>query len=162
MIKIQNQELTNKIKEIFKEYMKERGYEIWKSEDPEYGITYTASKENDKYVPLIELCFDCSCEFGSEECEIHVKDRDGKKSLHGHLVASYRLRIRYETDEEKIINEFKRMLDDVYNKYSKYSREDRLDSVFNNLEYQTFDYIERKDDLTFRDWKGLRKKNEVV
>lgn len=161
MVKIQNQELTNKIKEIFKSYMKEKGYEIWKSEDPESGITYTASKESDRYVPLIELCFGREYEFKNVEYEIFIKDRDGKGSLHGHLVANYCLYTKYEPDEEKIINEFQKMLNDAYNEYSKYSRENRLDSVFNNLEYQTFDYLE-KDDFAFREWKGVRKRNEVM
>lgn len=162
MIKIQNQELTNKIKEIFKEYMKERGYEIWKSEDPEYGITYTASKENDKYIPFIELEYGKDSKYKISEYQIRVKDRDGNAGLHGESVASYYLYTKYETDEEKIISEFKKILDDVYNEYSKYSRENRLDFVFNNLEYKTFDYLDKNDNFKYREWKGFKKKNETV
>lgn len=162
MIKIQNQELANKIKEKFKEYMKERGYEIWKSETPNYGITYTASKESDRYVPLIELQYGSNYRYKISEYEISVKDRDGENGLYGEIVASYYLHSEYETDEEIIMSEFNRMLDDVYTKYSKYSRENRLDSVFNNLESEDFNYIENKREFNIRELKGIKRKNEVM
>ena len=147
------EELTNKIVELFKNYMIERGYKIWKSESPDSGISYTARKEEDKYIPFFELCYGSLSKYKIAEYEVSVTDRAGDEGLHGRTVASYYLHLNQENSEEAILNEFKKILDNSYKSYNMYSRNNRLDSVYNNLKHKYIHYLDRRNNYMVREYE---------
>lgn len=141
-------ENTNaKLVEMFKTYMKERGYQIWLEETPNMGITHTASKEVDRYIPFFEFTYGNKSKYNTCTYAIVVYDRNGEEGLHGNSVAHYHLYTNANTSEEEIIRKFQKMLDDSYNKYFCYSRDNRLDSIFKNLKTEFIDYLEENEKI---------------
>ena len=138
------EDLTNKIVELFKNYMVERGYKIWKSETPNHGITYTASKDDDKYIPLFELNYARAKKYKIAEYEISTRDRNGNEAFLGNVTEIHYLYLNEEVTEEVYLKQVEEILEKLYKNYRTYSRTNRLDSVYHNIETKHIDYFEKK------------------
>ena len=138
------------VEKIFDEYMSKEGYyvRIYDEDDLKYfGYGGYAVKE-DKFAPIFKL----HGQVYPRGFSISVEDRNGNFVIMGETVAIYFISVTSETSKKEIENEFKLMLDDIYNKYKVYSKENRLDFVFNEYE------VDRKN---YDDVKELQKNNEI-
>lgn len=138
------------VEKIFDEYMSKEGYDvhIYDEEDLKYfGYGGYAIKE-DKFAVIFNL----RGQVYPRGFSISVEDRNGNLVIMGETVAIYSISFTSETPKEEIKNKFKLMLDDIYNKYKVYSKENRLDFVFNEYE------VDRKN---YDDVKELQKNNEI-
>lgn len=124
-------ERTTRIWEIFNDKANEFGYTIRTYNDSIMGIGTTAFQQEDKYIPIILF------KIGYKEVSIMVQDRNGDAILMGDLCACYKLK---DVDSEDYEQKFAEMCDYAINKWSKYSKDNRLDFVFNNLEQERIDW----------------------
>lgn len=125
----------SKIKKIFSNYMKKNNYSIIENSN---NILTAVNKTNDKFIPYFELC----CWRYPESYNIHVNDRNGNFVIVGENVAIYSINIESNDaiSDEQLYDKFEEMLIDIYIKYSKYSKDNRLDFVFNNLKQDRKEY----------------------
>lgn len=125
----------------FDDLMVERGYGILTHNDVSLGRGTVAYKD-DKFSPLFELKI-----WGGEIAEnfvsIFVTDRNGNTILGGETVAIYSL--NDVGDFEKNLSLFAKMFEDVYEKYSVYSKSNRLDFAFNEMKLERKIYVDTKN-----------------
>lgn len=135
------------IENIFATFMKQQGYyvKLNQDEDIKYlGYGGLAVHKDDKFSLMFELtgnlyprCFNVS-----------VKDRNGNFMLMGETVAIYSLSAHDNTNYKELSEKFKMLITDVFEKYKVYSKENRLDFVFNNLEMERKSYTDVKLNMT--------------
>lgn len=135
------------VEELFYEYMTREGYSVrlYKDEDLKYlGYGGNAIKE-DKFAVIFNL----RGQVYPRTFSISVEDRNGNLVIMGETAAIYSISATSETTKEELSNKFKILLSDIYNKYKIYSRENRLDFVYNELEMERKNYtdIEKEVDL---------------
>lgn len=122
-------ERLSKIKKIFTTYMKKNNYSVLESVN---NILIAVNKSDDKFIPYFELC----CWRYPESYNINVNDRNGNFIIIGETVARYSIGIDSNDviTDDQLYDKFEEMLSDVFKKYSKYSKDNRLDFSFKNLE----------------------------
>ena len=121
-----------KVNKIFCDFMKEKGFSTWEHDDKDLGFGVIASNSNDKFIPIFEL----HNWHYPESHSIFVEDRNGNSILTGDTVAIYSMDIDENWTENDILDKFKIMLEDVYSKYGKYDKNNRLDFVFNEMQME--------------------------
>ena len=127
------------------------GYECWNHNDSLQGIGATIYKE-DKFVPIInlniepELIIDKRVVITAKMFFL-IQDRNGNDILTGKTCAVHSLE-----DCEDFEIRLKEMCKYVFNKYSQYSRENRLDFAFN-------EYKEERMEWNNIDIKGVKGDN---
>lgn len=130
----------NLIEDYFYGFMKEKGYSvnIYEEDDLKYlGYGGWATKE-DKFAIFFKLV-----EFPyPKSFSIHAEDRNGNNILHGETVAIYSISDKDNMSDDELLSRFKMALNDIYDKYKVYSKENRLDFVFNELEMERKDYTD--------------------
>lgn len=129
---------------IFCDFMKEKGLTAWEHDSIGSGFGATAFDKKDRFIPIFKLYNLLS----SESYSIFVEDRNGNPLLKGNTAAIYSLDINENWTEEEIEKKFKIMLKDVYSKYGKYNKSNRLDFSFRGL------FMEKKE------YSSLRKLQE--
>lgn len=123
-----------KVTNMFCDFMEKKGFHILLDEDIERGGM--AVHNDDDFVPIFSLRnWNCP----DEHC-IFVDDRNGSFIVSGDTAAIYSLEVDETWTEKEILNKFKEMLDDVYEKYGQYSKSNRLDFVFNEMEMERKEY----------------------
>ena len=138
------------VEKIFDEYMSSEGYSVRIHDEDDlkyFGYGGYAIKE-DKFA----LIFNLRGQVYPRGFSISVEDRNGNLVIMGETVAIYSMSASSETPKEEVKKKFKLMLEDIYNKYKVYSKENRLDFVFNEYE------VDRKN---YDDVKELQKNNEI-
>ena len=130
-----------KINKIFCDFMEEKGFSTWEHDDKDLGFGVIASNSNDKFIPIFEL----KNWHYPEAHSIFVIDRNGNSILTGEIAAIYSLNIVENWNEEEIEKRFKTMLEDIYSKYEKYSKNNRLDFSFNELIMERKNYPNLQD-----------------
>ena len=130
-----------KINKIFCDFMEEKGFSTWEHDDPSLGFGAIADNSKDKFIPIFKLYNWISPESHS----IFVEDRNGNALLEGDTAAIYSLDIDENWTQEEIEKSFKIMLEDVYSKYGKYSKSNRLDFSFNELTMEEKKYTNLAD-----------------
>ncbi len=123
-------EQANKVNDIFYDFMNKKGFDVRRHDLKNLGFGAKASNNSDKFIPLFELC---QWQYPESHC-IFVYDRNGNSALTGDTVAIYSIDINENWTENDILNKFKIMLEEVYSKYGKYNKKNRLDFVFNEME----------------------------
>lgn len=138
-----NVDLWNK----FNEMMGERGFRVLVHDDDSLGRGSIAVK-GDKFAPVINLHV-WGGPVNTDVISIHVQDRNGHFSLDGPTAAIYSL--TDTGDSEKNLRLFTMMVEDCLEKFGSYSKENRLDFVFNGLTVDRKTYneslLERGSDL---------------
>jgi len=133
-------EQEQELEEIFDEFMSKEGYSvhIHGEDDLKYfGYGGYAIKE-DKFAVIFNL----RGQVYPRGFSISVSDRNGNLVIMGETVAIYSISATSDTPKEELVNKFKIMLNDIYNKYKIYSRENRLDFVYNEYEIERKKYDE--------------------
>lgn len=138
----------NLIEDIFYDFMSNNGYIVSIYNDDE-SIRYLGhggdATKDDKFAVIFAL----SEQFYPRNFSIFVKDRNGNSVIDGETVATYSIELKQEIANDELTNKFKVLLNDVYKKYKVYSKENRLDFVYNELEVERRDYTNitlEKDD----------------
>lgn len=121
----------------------EYGYEGYSYNETNLGIGSTFFK-TDRFVPIINLCVYPEVKKGKDvlvpaSMSIHVKDRNGNDILTGVCCAVHTLE-----DCEDFKNRFADMCRYVFDKYSQYSKTNRLDFVYNELSEERINWNEEK------------------
>lgn len=133
-------EQINILEKVFYEFMTDKGYSvnIYSEEDIRYlGYGGIASK-SDKfaiYFSLVEYPY-------PKSFSIFANDRNGNFALCGDTVAIYSISGEKDLSNDELKEKFEIALNDIYDKYSIYSKEKRLDFVFNELEMERKDYTD--------------------
>ena len=136
------------VETIFYDYMTDKGYlvNINKGEEVKYlGYGGYATKD-DKFAIFFKLCE----QNYPRTFAVFAVDRNGYFAIDGETVAIYNLSISDDMTNYDIEEKFKELLKDIYEKYSIYSKENRLDFVYNEYEIERKNYdklIENKIDL---------------
>ena len=122
---------SEKVLEHFCNYMEDKGYSVWAHNDKGLGYGAIASKD-DHFVPIISLHIWAR----PQSYSLHIDDRNGNFVLNGNTAGIYSLDLDEKNviPSKEIISCFDNMLNDVYKKYGTYSKTNRLDFVFNELE----------------------------
>ncbi|MBR1377320.1 MAG: hypothetical protein IJ565_05895 [Bacilli bacterium] len=140
------------VENIFYDFMKEKGYTVYFHRDEEIkymGYGGNAVKE-DKFAVFFTL----SADIYPRHFSIFAEDRNGNFVLTGEAAAIYSLSATPDSDINKLKNTFKILLNDIYEKYKDYSKENRLDFVYNELE------TDRKHYDINNDTKNIEKEEE--
>lgn len=126
------------LENIFYDFMKEEGYTVYfhRDEDIKYmGYGGNAVKD-DKFAVFFTL----SADIYPRHFSIFAEDRNGNFILSGERAAIYSLSATPDSDINKLKDTFKILLSDIYEKYKVYSKENRLDFVYNELETERKQY----------------------
>lgn len=75
---------------------------------------------------------------------ISAEDRNGNQVIIGETVAVYSYSPDDKINDKELQEKFKIMLNDIYSKYKNYSKENRLDFAYNELEVERKDYSKIK------------------
>ena len=126
---IDNKKLSKAWKYVEK-FAKERGYECWSHNSVSQGAGATIYKDEDRFIPIMSLNI-----WWGEGVSIHVEDRNGNAILDGECCAVHILNSCKDFEDR-----LEKMCAYVFDKYSKYSRENRLDYVFNNLKEERIEW----------------------
>lgn len=145
--------------------MKEKGYSvsIYDENDVKYTNFGGFACKKDKFSILFKLV-----EFPyPKSFSIHAIDRNGNFILTGETVAIYSIYGKDDLSDQEVLSRFKIALNDIYEKYKVYSKENRLDFVFNELEQEVKDYTNIEIKNSFKkseikdDLKSNKKKYQV-
>lgn len=131
-------EQEQEIEDIFYDFMTENGYSVHfhRDEDIKYmGYGGMAVKE-DKFAPFFSL----SGNIYPRSFSVFVEDRNGNFILTGETAAIYSISASPESNIKELKDKFKILLNDIYNKYKVYSKENRLDFVYNELKLERKNY----------------------
>lgn len=131
------------IENIFATFMEQQGYYVSLNQDESVkylGYGGLAVHKDDKF----SLMFQLNGNLYPRSFSISVKDRNGNFVLMGETVAIYSLSADDNTNYKELSEKFKILLNDVFEKYKIYSKENRLDFVFNNLEMERKSYTDVK------------------
>ena len=108
-----------------------RGFCCIDHNDADQGAGATIfTNTNDTFVPIFHLNI-----WWREGLSIHVMDRNGNDILHGPTCAVHIL-----DDCKDFESRLEKMCTYVFDKYSKYSRENRLDFKFNNFKEERIEW----------------------
>lgn len=126
------------IEEVFFNFMSEKNYDVRINDGD--SIKYLGyggnAVKDDTFAVLFKLVnFPYPRSFS-----VFVEDRNGNLVLTGETAAIYSIEADDNIDNKELVNKFKILLNDVYNKYKDYSKENRLDFVYNGLEMERKDY----------------------
>lgn len=128
------------IEEIYYDFFKSKGYYTHINDDIETSGYGGYAVKEDRFAVIFELIiFPYPKEF-----MISVKDRNGSQVIYGESAANYSYSPSDEVSDEEIKEKFQILLNDVYSKYKIYSRDNRLDFVYNNLKVENKDYTNIK------------------
>lgn len=127
-----NNKQLNKYWDRFLDIAESYGYSCINHNDHAMG-TGSILFKSDKFVPIIQLCIWQELKTKGKVVEdgsisIHVEDRNGNSVLDGPTCAIHCLKDCPDLEEK-----FEKMCSYVFEKYSKYSKQNRLDFVFNEL-----------------------------
>ncbi len=128
------------IEEIFETFMREKGYRVTINEGDSIqylGHGGNAIKE-DKFAVFFELVSNIY----PRSFSIFVEDRNGNSIITGETSAIYSIKPDDNVDIKELAIRFKILLNDIYNKYKDYSKENRLEFSYNELEMERKDYTE--------------------
>lgn len=135
-------ELAIEIFNKFNNHAEEYGYENIVDIDTEFEASIAYKK--DKFVPTIRLRVFYSktrIKYDKSFISILVEDRNGNTMLNcNEIVGNYRVDIITEEDINILASRCINMLEYVFKKYSVFSRENRLDAVFNNIKQEIKNY----------------------
>lgn len=128
------------IEEIFWVFMREKGYKVTINEGD--SIKYLGyggdAIKDDKFAVYFKLVSNIY----PRSFSIFATDRNGNSILTGETVAIYSLKSDDNADIKELAKRFKILLNDIYNKYKDYSKENRLEFAYNELEMERKDYTE--------------------
>ncbi len=127
-------EQANIIEDLFFDFMEKQGYSILEYDCRRGGIAY----KTDKFCVLFKL----NATSYPRNFTIHVEDRNGYFALDGDTAAIYSLSECSDLSNEELTKKFKKLLNDVYEKYEIYNKSNRLDFVYNELEVERKEYNE--------------------
>jgi len=121
----------------------EYGYKYNHHNDSTMGTGTTCWKD-DPFIPIIKLDIRSELKIRSKLIDpasmtIFVRDRNGNTILGGEFCAVHTLK-----DCKGFSKKLKEMSRYVFDKYSKYSRENRLDFVFNGLKMERVDWNDKE------------------
>lgn len=127
------------VENMFYDYMTDNGYSvyIYDGNDKSLGYGGFATKK-DKFAIFFTLV-----EFQDPRSfSVNAEDRNGNFILTGDTAAIYTMSINDEDDLtiNEIKDKFSKLLNDIYEKYGNYSKENRLDFVYNELKMERKDY----------------------
>lgn len=114
----------------FDNFMDKLGYQVIAHNDEYMGRGSVAFKE-DRFAPIFNLHL-WSGATSDDFVSLHVLDRNGYTVLAGKTSAIYSMADAGDNGKNVLI--FEKMLGDALEKYSGYSRDNRLDFAFNELE----------------------------
>lgn len=124
---------------LFDTYAENNNYNIIVHNDHHMGRGSLAYKGDDSFKPIITLHLfgipGINYDFG-----IIVSDRNGNSILTGETCAVYTLNAPAESEYNELEERFGKILDYVFKKYEPYSKENRLDYVFNGLELERVNF----------------------
>lgn len=131
---------VNLVEDFFYDFMKDKGYSVNIYDENEvdcmgYGGWATKDDKFAIFFKLVEFSY-------PKSFSIYAEDRNGNNILHGETVAIYSVSGKDNLSNEELLGKFKIALNDIYNKYKVYSKENRLDFVFNELEMERKDYTD--------------------
>lgn len=136
-------EQENIIEDVFYNFMKDKGYSVslYDEEDLKYMGYGGFAVTDDKFAIIFKL----SNNPYPRSFSVFAEDRNGHFAIDGETAAIYSISL----DENPNINndelkaKFEILLEDIYDKYSVYSKDNRLDFVFNEMktERKNYEYI---------------------
>jgi len=131
-------EQIDELEDLFYNYMKEKGYSVSINDDESVaylGYGGYASKD-DKFAVIFKLVENIH----PRSFSIFAVDRNGYFALDGETAAIYSISAGEDTTMDEIKNKFNIMLNDIYEKYGFYSKDNRLDFVYNEMEIERKNY----------------------
>lgn len=140
-------EQIDELEDLFYNYMKEKGYSVSINDDESVaylGYGGYASKD-DKFAVIFKLVENIH----PRSFSLFAVDRNGYFALDGETAAIYSISVGEDTTMDEIKNKFNIMLNDIYEKYGFYSKENRLDFVYNEMEIERKNYTyELEEEIT--------------
>lgn len=135
------------LEKIFYNFMKEKGYSVilHSEEDIKYMGYGGIAVKDDKFSVFFEL----SGNVYPRSFSVRAEDRNGNFILTGEMAALYSLSATPDMDMKELTGKFKILLNDIYEKYKVYSKENRLDFVYNELKEERKNY----DDIILENQK---------
>lgn len=131
-------EQINVIEDIFYDYMTDKGYSVNIYDDEDVsclGYGGYATKD-DKFAIFFKLVEQPH----PRSFSVFAEDRNGHFALAGETAAIYSVSVGENTTIDELKDKFNKLLNDIYEKYSVYSKENRLDFVYNELEMERKNY----------------------
>jgi hypothetical protein len=127
-----NEKNEIKLWDRFDEIAKEFGYEISTHNNSTQGRG-TYSFKSDKFVPMINI------HLWHDSISIFIEDRNGNSILHGETCEICNLKYQEDSFEEITIR-FEKMCNYVFNKYKVFSKDNRLDFIFNEMKMERVNF----------------------
>ncbi len=109
------------------------GYSEYAFNDINLGTGSDFYKDGDIFAPLIKYII-----WNKESVSIHIQDRNGNDIMHGPTCAVHTL-----NDCKDFKERFEMICSYVFEKYSKYSKQNRLDFVFNEIKQERIDWNQK-------------------
>lgn len=132
--------VVDRVSDIFIDFMEEKGFDVSYHNDKYLGNGATAFNSKDTFVPIFEL----SNQLYPKMFTIFIKDRNGNSILTGNYAAIYSFNANDMTNEE-IFDTFIKMLDEIYNNYGIYNKNNRLDFTFKELKEDRKSYSKHQN-----------------
>lgn len=124
------------VEDIFYDFFKSKGY-FTRINDDIKNIGYGGiAVADDKFALIFELHgFPYPKSFS-----VSAEDRNGNFVVMGETVAIYSIIPDDNISKSELEEKFKTLLNDIYSKYKVYSKENRLDFVYKNMELERKEY----------------------
>jgi len=133
-------EQENIIEDVFYNFMKDKGYSVslYNEEDLKYMGYGGFAVADDKFAIIFKL----SNNPYPRSFSVFAEDRNGYFAIDGETAAIYSILIDENSnmDNDELKSKFEILLEDIYTKYSVYSKNNRLDFVFNEMEIERKNY----------------------
>ena len=127
------------VENMFYDYMTDNGYSVYIHDGNDRSLGYGGfAAKKDEFAIFFTLV-----EFQDPRSfSVNAEDRNGNFILIGDTAAIYTMSINDEDDLtiNEIKDKFSKLLNDIYEKYGNYSKENRLDFVYNELKMERKDY----------------------
>ena len=124
------------VEDIFDDFFKDKGYFTCINDDIKNMGYGGFAVTDDKFALIFELHgFPYPKSFS-----VNAKDRNGNFVVMGETVAIYSITPDDNISKSELEEKFKTLLNDIYNKYKVYSKENRLDFVYNDMELERKKY----------------------
>ena len=126
------------LEKIFYEFFKNKGYfvRLYENDEIDHMGHGGYAVKDDKF----SIFFGLSGYLYPREFYVTAYDRNGNYVLIGESAAEYRLVDVEDMNLKELKTKFKILLSDIYEKYKEYSKDNRLDFIFNNLKEDRKDY----------------------
>lgn len=121
---------SSKFNQIFYDYMKEKGFEVSNYDNGVIGYGVIAYNDKDRFIPIFNLYNWLDPEVHS----IYIEDRNGNPMVSGNVVAIYSLELDEKWNENEILNKFKMIIEEAYEKYKNYNKDNKLEFNVNKME----------------------------